>query len=67
MVGILLILVSPQGATMVRGEGKNFEFHFSRLAENRFLGLFRICDIPQEKGTPKDVNVKYQVQNAPDV
>ena len=25
------------------------------------------CDVQQEKGTPKDVNVKYQVLFAPDI
>ena len=26
-----------------------------------------ICDVPQEKGTSKDINVKYQVYFAPDI
>ena len=34
------------------------------FSESMFLN---ICDVPQKKGISKDVNVNYQVQNAPDI
>ena len=48
----------------------NVTIQWRSLANEAFLkrlttkNYIQMCDVPQEKGTSKDVNVKYQVQNA---